>query len=1297
MRKRKCIKRAGKRVCMQKSMAVLLSAAMAVTMVPSVGTGNMAYAAEVTEAVSGNGIADAELEVLTVDADETEGIVLANASAQSVTGTENWTTAGDFSISTSGSSGTDYTYDADQKLLTIKSVTPITIKNTDASKATDNRIYVESGVSADVTLAGVNIACSLAPFEIAEDSTGDVTVTLADGTTNTLTVNDNKESAALQKNGAYSDTLGTLTIRCEHVAEDHICSSDCGSLSVSAKKMNNGAGIGCKKGYYSETANICIKGGNITARTWNGAGIGGGTYGGASYIRISGGNVDAQSDNKGAGIGGGGSAIYMTVSHIYITGGSVTAHSNSSGDGIGQGDSGKGCSDIYISGGSVKASSKTGNPISGTPKDQEGEDGKEVYLLKTLANESNADVTVNGTKQRLKQHSASDTSLYLYLPQDDYTVSVGSTTKQYAFDGSAFAEAVAGTDFVVSATKAGETLSASDYTYYKGKLTINTDKGITIQNQNPDQATSDVIAVKYGVAADITLAGVNIDCPGTENPAFLIEDNSNADVTITLADRSNNILSGGTGKPGLQRNSVNDNKLIITCQKANEADHICDENCGNLKVAGNGNSAGIGGSGQHIVGNLRIFGGNITVSADNGAGIGNGYRSENRQKTIDISGGNIDASSQQGSGIGYGKDDLLTMNLVIRGGRIKAAVKGSGKENFGIGGGWSSTSSYDANIKITGGSVNATSVKGQPTNEAGEKLYPLKISNVADADVTIDDKTYSCKLKDADNNLYIWLTAGAHTVNGVKANYGISKSGQLLYAPVKDDFTYTAPADLTYDKTTKTATVSVKENVPYIDKTVTVKYVDSAGNEQTDAPVNAGTYTVKACMDEASDDHIAAKIELGSFTIKHAVLDTSSIEKEKGFPCNDKVQKVSDVALPESWSWDSTDAEKSLMAGKTVEAAAIYDGEDKDNYTEESRKITIQITKKAHTDADGDGRCDVSECGQYVDGIGAKLAGYSLSLTGNIGVNFYIELSNDIVNDESAYMNFTLPNGTTSKVYVSGTHEDGSTATTDTTVKDGVTYYVFTCEVAAKEMTSHIKAQMIGNNGEKTGKVYTYTVKEYADYILSHTSAEGNYGSATIQLVKGMLNYGGAAQKYFGYKTDQLASDGLALTEPVFGDTSIINFIKTETNKAVITNYSDPDKITFKSAYLSLNSTTDLCVSVQFAEDVTVQEDMFAILLDSTEISKNQYEVTKVNEENCYKITLHGIKASQLQKQYEFEVALPDTESAVLKYGATSYAYTVMSSACDNIDNIESLREVVKALYAYGSCAQGYEYYKNKN
>ena len=1209
----------------KKGLAVALTAVMAVSMVPDTG--------------------------LHIEATAT------NASAQSVTGTENWTTVGDFSISTNGLSGTDYTYDADQKLLTIKSATPIAIKNTDASKATDNRIYVGSGVSADVTLAGVNIACSLAPFEIAEGSTGDVTVTLADGTTNTLTVNDNKESAALQKNGAYSDTLGTLTIRCEHVAEDHICSSACGSLSVSAECMNNGAGIGCEKGRNSEAANICIKGGNITARTWNGAGIGGGTYSGASYITISGGNVDAQSRNNGAGIGGGGSAP-KKVSHIYITGGSVTAHSDYRGDGIGQGGSGKGCSDIYISGGSVKASSTSGKPISVTPKDQEGEAGKEVYLLKTPANESNADVTVNGRKQRLKQHSASDTSLYLYLPQDDYTVSVGSTTKQYSFDGSAFAEAVAGTDFKVSATNTEETLSESDYTYFKGKLTINTDKGITIQSQDPDQATSDVIAVKYGVAADITLAGVNIDCSGTENPAFLIEDNSNADVTITLADHSNNILSGGTGKPGLQRNSVNDNKLTITCQKANEADHICDENCGSLKVAGDGESAGIGGSGQHIVGNLSILGGNITVSADTGAGIGNGYISENQQKTIDISGGNIDASSQQGSGIGYGRGDRLTMNLIIRGGRIKAAVKDPGKENFGIGGGWSSTSNYDANIKITGGSVNATSVKGQPTNEAGEKLYPLKISNVADADVTIDDKTYSSKLKDADNNLYIWLTAGAHTVNGVKANYGISKSGQLLYAPVKDDFTYTAPADLTYDKTTKTATVSVKENVPYIDKTVIVKYVDSEGNEMTDFPVNAGTYTVKACMDEASDDHIAAEIELGSFTIKQAVFDTSSMEKEKGFPCNDKVQKVSDVALPESWSWDSTDAEKSLMAGTTVEAAAIYGGEDKDNYTEESRKITIQITK-VHTDADGDGRCDVSECGQYVDGIGAKLAGYSLSLTGNIGVNFYMELSNKIIADKDAYMQFTLPNGTITKVLV-------SEAQTNTTINAEKTYYRFPCEVASYEMTQDIKAQMFDGNG-KCGKEYTYTVRDYAQYLIDHVDL---YQDA-YPFAVAMLNYGACSQKYFNKAVDELANKYLNVNELEIPDRFegyIDNFVANKAENKVLGQFAGLSMV--------LKSETTLNIFYEPKEGIDVSKLNFIV---------DGKEITPVKRGQYYILSLENIKANELGNSKKFTVT-DGTNILSGDYCAMMYCYQVLQAQEGTYE--DALVTLVKAFSNYAHTAQ---------
>ena len=54
----------------------------------------------------------------------------------------------------------------------------------------------------------------------------------------------------------------------------------------------------------------------------------------------------------------------------------------------------------------------------------------------------------------------------------------------------------------------------------------------------------------------------------------------------------------------------------------------------------------------------------------------------------------------------------------------------------------------------------------------------------------------------------------------------------------------------------------------------------------------------------------------------------------------------------------------------------------------------------------------------YADGIGERLAGHLLSLNGNIGVNFYMELDSTVAANPNAYMRFTLPNGTTQDVTV---------------------------------------------------------------------------------------------------------------------------------------------------------------------------------------------------------------------------------------------------------------------------------------
>ena len=289
-------------------------------------------------------------------------------------------TVGTFTV-TGGTLGADYTYDEENNVLTIKTDTSITIKNTDQTKATTDRIEVESGVSADITLAGVNINVSsnsnTAAFKIADDSTGNVTITLADGSENTL--KSGYGCAGLQKNGEgeniEGENIGKLTIQGGTNGTGKLIATGNYGAGIGGGKTGSGSDITISGGTVTATgsvggagigggngeggggngSNIEIKGGTVTATGGlNGAGIGGGKTGSGSYITISGGTVEATVDGDyGAGIGGGngGSGSYITIS-----GGTVTAASSYYGAGIGGGNVGSG-SYIEISGGTVTATS----------------------------------------------------------------------------------------------------------------------------------------------------------------------------------------------------------------------------------------------------------------------------------------------------------------------------------------------------------------------------------------------------------------------------------------------------------------------------------------------------------------------------------------------------------------------------------------------------------------------------------------------------------------------------------------------------------------------------------------------------------------------------------------------------------------------------------------------------------------------------------------------------------------------------------------------------------------------------
>ena len=1121
MRKRKCIKRAGKRVCMQKSMAVLLSAAVAVTMVPSVGTGNMAYAAEVTEAVSGNGIADAELEVLTVDADETEGTTATGKKPQ---------------------------------YLTIDSIQIIDNGQLqdDGVSGNDTAIYQGTNWYYDSTknqlvLDGASVSGHIFSID------GDLSIILSG--TNTM-----KSEMLIQSISTESGIAPTLEIN----GNNHNGSLSCGTISVGKDGLNSNLNI---IGATLETSEIDCSG-----------------------------------------------SVTIENSHVVANDDSSTVISGDK---------------IKIVDSYVEAKATT-----------------ERYEGKVIR--SNQQINVSGSQIVVSRALACPDPVL-----SDCSFSNSVITKQWK-------DADTNNETVTKTYVYGTATLKEDLTIASGE-SIEFESGASITN--PEK---------------LTLAeGASLLVNGEAHTH-----NTDGDVTYTWKDDNEHIKNVackdcpiGYVTTETEPHSIVENGFCA----CNNAYQPADLTTNKYDIDGdkiNDEVYEISNAGQ-----LYWF-----------AGLVNGTLSGVPQNTS--------------------ANAVLTKDIVVN----EDVLKSDGTVNEGTFKEWTpiatNASPYTGIFEGQNHTISGLYFNQEDSYDVG--LFSRNNGKIANAGI-LDSYFYgTSKVGGVCGNNYTGTITNCYNTGSVS---GLGNLGGV------SGYNYTGSITNCYNTGNVSGSSGFVGGVSGDNNGGTITNSYNAGSvsgiERYVGGVNGWNKgTITNCYNIGSvsgSGYVGGVNGWNKGTIKNCYYDSTiytgtaigydggTTEKVEGKTTEQ--YKTGEVAYllqldqsDEVWGQTIGTDTYPTLGGAKVYKNAIYEGCEGKPGEPVSYEYsnTEKNTYGDHSDTDNDGKCD--DCGAIIDGIGAKLAGYSLSLTGNIGVNFYMELSDDVFNDASAYMNFTLPNGTTSKVYVSGTHEDGSTATTDTTVKDGVTYYVFTCEVAAKEMTSDIKAQMIGNNGEKTGKVYTYTVKEYADYILSHTSAEGsNYGSATVQLVKGMLNYGGATQKYFGYKTDQLASDDLTLTEPVFDNTSIISSIKNEGNKASIINYSVPDKVTFKSAYLSLNSTTDLCVSVQFAEDVIVQEDMFAIWLGSNEISKDQYEVTKVNEGNCYKITLHGIKASQLQEKYVFEVNLSGTEQAVLKYGATSYAYTVMSSACDNINNIESLRDVVKALYAYGSCAQGYEYYKNKN
>lgn len=305
-----------------------------------------------------------------------------------------------------------------------------------------------------------------------------------------------------------------------------------------------------------------------------------------------------------------------------------------------------------------------------------------------------------------------------------------------------------------------------------------------------------------------------------------------------------------------------------------------------------------------------------------------------------------------------------------------------------------------------------------------------------------------------------------------------------------------------------------------------------------------------------------------------------------------------------------------------------------ENCTTEITLSDTLITANGHNYVDG--KC--SECGVYENGIGEHLEGYSLSLNGNIGVNFYMGLDENVIADENAYMQFTLPNGEILKVKVSNAEQQKM---------NGNTYYVFSCEVAAKEMFDKITAQII--TSDKMGEVYTYSVKDYIDYVVSNST---EFDEKTISLVNAMASYGNYARAYFN-KEELFAMPEM---DSITADT-LAGFEKQTSGEL-------PEGITYYGSSLLLESNTTIRHYFKAA--------------DGTDVSAYGF----IEKDGYYCKDISDISAEKLGATYDVTVG-----DYTISYSPMSYVYTVLSS--DSAD--ESLKNLVKALVLYRQSAEEYQ------
>ena len=341
-------------------------------------------------------------------------------------------------------------------------------------------------------------------------------------------------------------------------------------------------------------------------------------------------------------------------------------------------------------------------------------------------------------------------------------------------------------------------------------------------------------------------------------------------------------------------------------------------------------------------------------------------------------------------------------------------------------------------------------------------------------------------------------------------------------------------------------------------------------------------------------------------------------------------------------------------------------------YTSNTARGTATVTITGLSNYTGTKTAKFNIVDTVVSQTPAKVVSSSLAAEGRIGVNFFLNLPDAVLNSSGAYID------------INGTHYDIPS-------KDSRGRYPFRYYIAIGEQRDDLVLRVYLGDGsvypllDKSGADVTSTGFVYSGATYTAEARAGGASSSLLTMLERLNDYGKYAQLYFNHNAD------LGTLSSGASDVSGVTLSTLSAYEPVIST-SASSGITRSGSTLMLESLTTLTHNFVI-ESGSIDDYIFTVNGQViTTATTGDITLTKVNGK--YRISIANIVAAHLQDPYE--IVVTDTAGhemiRISNYSALSFVHVVISSygLTPSDEKQAQFVKLLQSMYLYNRAAVAY-------